>query len=113
MHETGTAKNLLHAIEKELKKHAYRKLVRVRIGVGALSGIEGDHLVEHLLELAPGSVIEGVALEAVELPPEFVCRSCGQTVQEKVVHTKCPRCGSGKIELERGKELTILSVDVE
>jgi len=66
-----------------------------------------------MLELAPGSVVEGAELETVEMAPEFLCRSCGQTLAENVVHTKCPHCGSAEIELVRGKDLAILSIDVE
>lgn len=113
MHETGTAKNLLRAIEKELAKHSYSRLLKVRIGVGVLTGIEPDHLLEHMRELAPGSVIEGAVLEAVEIEPQFVCRDCGQVAEEKAIHTRCPDCGSDTLDIRGGKDLTVLSVDVE
>ena len=113
MHEIGLAKSLLRTIQAELTKHAYKKLLKVRIGVGALAGIESDHLLDHLREAARGSALEGATLEAVEIPPQFNCRDCGQTISEKVVHTRCPRCRSENFELVRGMELTVLSVDVE
>jgi hydrogenase nickel incorporation protein HypA/HybF len=113
MHETGTAKFVLAEIEKELKKLRFKKLLRVRIGIGPLSTIDGDHLLEHLREIAPGTAIEGAQLEAVEIPPEYRCRACGQSFADSVIHNRCPKCHSDDVQVERIRELAVLSVDVE
>jgi hydrogenase nickel incorporation protein HypA/HybF len=59
--------DLLHTIERIGREQNARKILGVRIRLGALSHMSPDHLSEHFDQAAAGTMAEGARLDIVEI----------------------------------------------
>jgi len=69
MHELGIAKDLFRQLADAAAAHGMRKVDRVVLKLGILTGIEHDHLAEHLAEEAVGSALAEARYEFLDLAP--------------------------------------------
>ena len=114
MHELAIVEALLEQVGREL--HRARQTGRVKrleLTVGRLSGVHCPSLRFAFELLAPGTSVEGAALEIHEPRAVCACRGCGrrQEIDELVI--QCPACGSPEIAIEEGRELMLQSIEVE
>jgi hydrogenase nickel incorporation protein HypA/HybF len=65
MHELGLARDMLGRIDAMACEQGARRVVRVKVTLGALCGVSPDHLRQHFAEAARGTFAEGARLEAV------------------------------------------------
>ncbi|MHA7652168.1 hydrogenase maturation nickel metallochaperone HypA [Mycobacterium sp. ML4] len=112
MHELS----LCHAIAGVVKPHAAGRHVDVvRVQVGALRQVVPESLdfcwslvCQHLEE----NMVDA-ALELEMIAAEVLCRSCGQRSQiESRWSVWCPACDSADVEVVRGNEFLVTSVEV-
>jgi hydrogenase nickel incorporation protein HypA/HybF len=114
MHEMSIVEALLDQVQEEVDRAGCRgRVTKLDLAVGRLSGVCADSLRFAFELLAPGTVAEGAAIDIQEPPAECVCRDCGrrQPIEDLVI--ECPACGSGQIALVGGRELVLLTIDVE
>lgn len=105
MHELSIAEAVL-AVARE---HAGdRRLASVRVEVGHLRQVVPGALAFAFELLAPG-----VELEIVEVPAEGRCRSCGATSVLDGFPLTCAVCASVDVEVVRGEELSVESLEVD
>ena len=105
MHELSIAQAVL-AVARE---HAGdRRLASVRVEVGHLRQVVPAALAFAFELLAPG-----VELEIVEVPAEGRCRDCGVVTVFDGFPLACAACGSLDVEVVRGEELSVESLEVE
>ena len=67
MHEHSLMAGLIQTIERIGREQNASKILGVRIRLGALSHISPDHLGEHFVQAAAGTMAEGAKLEIVEI----------------------------------------------
>lgn len=113
MHESGRAQAVFDAILEEAAKHGARRITKVTFTVGELSGVDGDHVVEHIQELAPGTPLEGAKYELVHTEVEFECGACGERFGADSEAVGCPKCSSVRMKVIRGQEFSVESIDIE
>jgi len=65
MHELRLARDLVGKIDAAACEQGARRVVGVKVTLGALSGISGDHLRQHFAEAARDTSAEGARLETV------------------------------------------------
>ena len=105
MHELSIADAIL-AVARD---HAGdRRLVAVTVRVGHLRQV-----VPSALEFAFELLAPGVELEIVAVPAEGACRSCGAESALAGFPLTCERCGGVDVEVLRGEELSVESLEVE
>lgn len=83
---------------------------RVKVRVGALSGVVPEALAFAFEVMSRGGIAEGAVLEVEEVPSRIRCDDCG--VFEDTPFLVCPRCGK-LAELLSGRELEIVSMEIE
>lgn len=114
MHEASVCEALLDAVEEEARKRGAKRVLRVKVRVGKLSGVEpellrfayeGMHLGRPLLKEA--------SLEINLTEPTARCRECGFEWAPEERLEPCPRCGTPFPELVGGDELLLESIDME
>ena len=105
MHELSIAEAVLAVARQHT---GGRRLAAVRVEVGHLRQVVPDALVFAFELLAPG-----VELEIVEVPAEGLCRACGAVTVFDGFPLACAACGSLDVEIVRGEELRVESLDVE
>ena len=70
MHELSLLANLMGKIDAVARSRAAKRVTGVKIKLGALAHISGDHLREHFVHAARGTVAEGARLD-VELSADL------------------------------------------
>jgi hydrogenase nickel incorporation protein HypA/HybF len=110
MHELSIAE----AVVRIACAHAgERRVTRVELKVGHLRQV-----VPSALEFAFGLVTEGTQADGAELaieviPAAGVCRACGIESELTGFPLCCERCGGVELELVRGEELLVDTLELE
>jgi hydrogenase nickel incorporation protein HypA/HybF len=110
MHELSIADSMVRIADRHA---AGRRVARVEVMVGALRQV-----VPSALEFAFGLVAEGTAVEGAEVaieevPAAGVCRGCAAESVLSGFPWRCPRCGGLELEVVRGEELQVESLELE
>lgn len=85
---------------------------RLRLKVGALSGVVPEALRFAFDSLCPGTVTEGARLEIVSVPALCWCAHCREEFASPDFAQECPRCHEVSLELRRGLELELESMEI-
>jgi hydrogenase nickel incorporation protein HypA/HybF len=112
MHEASIAASIIRRLE-EHPQLAGRKIRVVRLKIGRLSTVVPENLRFLFGAVAAGTALEGAVLEIEEVPARATCESCGLAFEVAGPFFLCPACGSGRLRLESGRELSIESVDTD
>ncbi len=114
MHEFSIVSSLMLIIEEQARLHNAKKVSKVVVGIGRLSGVEPD-----LLKIAFDTFKEKTICEEAELVMEIEdvrirCRDCGrETVLGERLSRKCPHCGSLNTDIVGGQDLYLKSLELE
>lgn len=106
---------MLSIIREEKEKHGMKRIVRVRVVNGALSGAVSDALAFGWECLTQEGDLQGVALEVVDAPLKVICGECGKPFEPEDRHyMPCPSCGEilGHT-VTSGKELYIDEIEAD
>ncbi len=113
MHEFSIVQSLMELIEEQVKIHKAKRVTRVELLVGVLSGVE-----PHLLQLAIDTFKEGTFADKAELLIEveklkIYCLDCMEEFEKEELNALCPRCGKPNTEIRGGRELLLKSLELE
>jgi hydrogenase nickel incorporation protein HypA/HybF len=113
VHEFAICSSLLRQVQGLAEEHGARRVISVKLAVGALSGVEPG-LLDRAFEVARRGGIAAAAELIVETPPIIVrCRSCGGRGTALPNRLICAHCGDFRVELASGDELILVSVEME
>lgn len=113
MHELSLAGGVLELVERAAAREGFRRVRRLVLEVGALSGVEVRALRFALESLAPGTCLEACTLQIDEPPGEAWCLACSQSVPLAARGEACPRCGSYRLRPTGGTELRVRELLVD
>lgn len=108
MHELAITESIVATVVERMPDVP---ITRVRIEVGALSGVVADAVRFCFGPVTAGTTLEGARLEIDEPPGRLRCRSCGCEFETTDVLALCA-CGSAELDVLRGRELRIREVEV-
>jgi hydrogenase nickel incorporation protein HypA/HybF len=112
MHEYFVTQQLVKIAEDELKNIHFKKVTRIKVVVGELSGIIDESLKFYFDILTKGTILEGAQLEIIPKKALLYCQKCSEYF-ERTKDFTCPKCLSlGKLT-EHGKEFYIESIEVD
>jgi len=78
LHESSLIADLIAAIEQAAAESNATKVVAVELSLGALEPSGEEHLREHFIAAAPGTIVEGAELRITRNPDPL---SSGVTLQ--------------------------------
>jgi hydrogenase nickel incorporation protein HypA/HybF len=105
---------LIEQVEAEVEKAGQDcRVIGLDLVVGRLSGVHADSIRFAFEVLAPGTIVEGSTLRVSEPAAYSQCRACGARVLVEDLTMACPRCGSGEIVIDGGRELLLQSIELE
>jgi hydrogenase nickel incorporation protein HypA/HybF len=108
VHELGITQEVV-AIAAE--QAAGRRVTRVVLEIGKLSGVLPDAVRFCFEACAEGTAVEGAALEVVETPGRARCRACSAEVSLERPFGRCG-CGSTDLEWLAGDELRVRELEL-
>jgi hydrogenase nickel incorporation protein HypA/HybF len=113
MHELGVTENIVNITLAKADEAQASKVLKINLVVGDLSGFVPDCIQFYFDTLSKDTIARGAALHFETVPAELRCRNCSATFRPKDTIWCCPKCGSQSVEIFRGRELYIESVEVE
>lgn len=112
MHELALCESIRSILEAEADRQGFRAVTRVKLEIGALSGVEADAMRFGFDVAMAGSIAEKAHLELVETPGEAWCMACAKPVPVARRYDACPECGSHQLQVTEGTEMKILELEV-
>ena len=114
MHEMSLMANLFDIIQDKAKEYNARRIISIRLKIGALAGVVPE-LLESAFEIyAKDTNAEGALFEIEKIPFKVVCRKCGETkIESDDFLWVCPTCLSTDLEVTSGDELIVENMEVE
>jgi hydrogenase nickel incorporation protein HypA/HybF len=109
MHELAITQSVVEMVRG---RTGDRRVSAVRLQVGRLSGVVPDAMQFCYELVTAGTPLAGSALVIEPEPGRAHCRTCDEEFALADLILLCP-CGSADVELVSGKELQVISVELE
>jgi hydrogenase nickel incorporation protein HypA/HybF len=112
VHELSLARALLTQLVAESERHAFARVVRVKLAIGALGHVDPEALTFAFEVASRGTLAEGAALDVERVAGAAHCLGCGADV---AVHGRgdfCPKCGGGHLVVTGGEDMKIRELEV-
>jgi len=110
MHELSLAGGIVRVVEDAAAREHFRRVARLRLEAGVLAGVELRALRFALDAIAPGTCLEGAAIEIEQPPGQAWCLRCCDTVPIASRADPCPHCGGHQLQPTGGTELRVLDM---
>lgn len=114
MHELGIVSGILDVACKTAREAGASRVVSVTVRIGDMCETVPEAMNfawEALREEDPLTLESEMVVERVH--PRSACVQCGEEFDHDRFHCRCPKCGSGQTMLLRGRELDIVSLEIE
>ncbi len=113
MHELAVCQGLMNQVVQVAAQHKARRVSRITLSVGPLSGIEAPQLKTAFTIARCGTVAADAELD-IETPPVRVfCRACGRESEAQPNALLCATCGGWQVELRSGNEMILKSLELD
>jgi hydrogenase nickel incorporation protein HypA/HybF len=113
MHEMALTESLVEIAVEEARRQAARRVLKIRLDVGALSHAEPEALAFCFEAVAVGTIAEGAAL-LIERPAGVGwCEDCAKSVSLSERFSACPECGGYRVKMTAGDEFRIRELEIE
>jgi hydrogenase nickel incorporation protein HypA/HybF len=113
MHEVAIMAEALRMAEDAANSAGARRILRLRLRLGTLSGVVEDSLRFAFDVVSHETMAAGAALEIENVPAAWWCATCRTEFECADFFNECPRCHNPSGELRRGRELDIADVELE
>ncbi len=115
MHEYSIVSDLLNIVYQEAKKHNATKVFKIVVAVGQRSGVESSLLLSCFEVFKEEyELIKHSSLEIVFKKVKLRCNCCdSQFYADGLSYGICIDCNSGDVDIIEGKELHLLSLEME
>ena len=113
MHEQSIVESLLALALEHAEKAKAKKILRIYLVVGELSGVVDEAVEFYFSFLSKNTIAEGASLFFAHIPAEVRCRNCDRIFNPENLDFHCPDCNEQQVEIVGGRELYIESLDVE
>ena len=114
LHESSLAQAALELAVRSAEQHGASRISRVRLAIGDLAQADGDTVAFWFGILAEGGPAAGAEVLVEHVGATAYCGACARefAVAPPRWGLRCPDCG-GNAELRSGRELAVVSIDVE
>jgi hydrogenase nickel incorporation protein HypA/HybF len=103
---------LLDAVRKEVRAHADRAVLTVRVRVGALRLVVPDIMQNCYAAATRDTALAGSRLELEEVPARARCHQCHTEFPVEDNWFQCPACTAADGELLAGNELDLTGIEL-
>ncbi|HRD02833.1 MAG TPA: hydrogenase maturation nickel metallochaperone HypA [Candidatus Saccharicenans sp.] len=118
MHELSLVADLFTIIEEQARQAGAKKVTKVSVSVGELSGVVPDLFRSAFQSYKKGTIADKSRLQLKMVKIKFKCRSCGREITARNIMDEsfsyvCPACGSRDMELVAGRDLYLEKLEIE
>ena len=113
MHEMSLAEGVLQLVEETARREGAKRVKLVVLEIGRMSSVQPEALSFCFDVVTRNSVLEGAALEIVDVPGAGWCMQCAETVPISALYDPCPKCGSYQVQATSGTEMRVKELEIE
>lgn len=113
MHEMSLAEGVLQLVEETARREGAKRVKLVVLEIGRMSSVQPEALSFCFDVVTRNSVLEGAALEIVDVPGAGWCMQCAATVPMTELYGSCPNCGSYQVQPTGGTEMRVREIEIE
>lgn len=104
--------SLLSMALEDAKNNNARSIIRIKLVVGELTGIEKDAVIFYFGFIAKDTIANGASLEFEYTKAQLRCRDCDIIFPRDTLKFNCPECNKKVVEIVGGRELYIESMEI-
>jgi hydrogenase nickel incorporation protein HypA/HybF len=112
MHEVGIMQSVLALAEEQARGAGAVQIHEVRLRIGRLAGVVTEALQTAFEVLRPGTLAAEASLAIDEVAAACWCGGCQAEFAAEEWIEACPRCGAVSVQLRRGRELELASLEI-
>lgn len=113
MHELSIVASLFEILEEKAKEKKAKKILSVKLKVGALSGVIPEFLETAFNIYKEDTIAAESKLEIEEIPLKIRCQRCGTEIVKDDFVFFCEKCESRELKTLSGTELLLEKIEVE
>jgi len=111
MHEYSIVQSLVDSVGQAMKPEPDAVIIRVRIEIGDLSGVDVGLLTTAFETFREGTCCEQAELLIDRVSTQWVCSACDEPIATGAV-LQCPRCHE-PARLAAGDEIVLRQIEME
>lgn len=113
MHELSIVASLFEMLEEKAKEKNAKKILSVKLKVGAISGVVPEFLETAFDIYKKGTIASNAKLKIENVPLKIQCQKCqAETVKNDFIFI-CDKCGSLELKTLSGTELLLEKIEME
>jgi hydrogenase nickel incorporation protein HypA/HybF len=113
MHEYSIVDSLLELADKHAREHNAKKVTKLEIKIGVLSGVEPELLKTAFETFKEGTICEEAEFIMKIQPVVIKCQECGFEGELKKDEYLCPNCKNSKLSILDGEDMYLMSLELE
>ena len=113
MHEYNITEEILSLALAKAAEAKARRITRINLVLGELSGVVGECVQQYLEILGKGTIADKVVLSFEMKPTILKCRQCGREFSPVDHNWVCPDCHEANVLIISGRECDLESIEVE
>lgn len=113
MHELSVTKGLLKICIEEGERYKVKKINKVNIMVGELTGLVPNCISYYFNIVAKGTIAEGTEIVIKKIPVSIYCEECGFEGELGKNNYCCPKCSGSKYKIIKGREFYLDTMEVD
>ena len=113
MHELPVTENILDISLRHARAEGASRITDIYLVLGELSSIVDDSVQFYWDLISEGTIAEGAILHFTRIPITLHCLTCDARYTPSGEDFACPQCSSERVELDRGEEFYIDSIEIE
>jgi hydrogenase nickel incorporation protein HypA/HybF len=113
MHELSIVANLFELLEEKASEKKARKITRVKLQVGVLSGVVPELLASAFDIYKKDTIANTAELKTETVPLKVQCQRCKKKMIKDDYVFICDHCGSSDLKTLSGTELLLETIEME
>jgi len=113
LHEMGIAQAILEHALAAAQSNGITRIAKLQLKIGVFSGVVDDALRFSFEVASQETKAEGAVLEVENVPLTIRCADCGKESAIQPLLFQCLSCGSRRVDILTGQELTLDSIEGE
>jgi len=113
MHELAVTQSILDIALRHATQASAKRITGINLVIGEFASIVDDSVQFYWDLLAKDTIAKGAQLRFERITGEMTCTNCHHSFHPKDSEFACPSCGSQFVQITKGDEFRVDSIDVE